>query len=330
MGSSVRATREEHLAALKRLLNESDAVERMLLDTVAGRRAPASQPARSMSGPYAFAPPRRRLRLVIGSTAIAALIAANVVALVLVSRQSHRTPRVATTSSPAHFVATASWAGRALSHDSKIVADPTMRVALTADRFTHVQTPTVSPSGTSLTFDYIVSTAELRAMASAGNPIDRALSSSVPIAVFGSGNDQVVVRQVSATSNADIAARRSTDRETRLTAERQLLTNPAIRASGAARAALQAGQLDLRAATILALMANSSHLDIISVNLDVPEQAAGLPARSIDVQTDAPADVQAMLSNLPALYRPIADTVLPSGTHRMVWSINPEPPTALN
>jgi hypothetical protein len=156
------------------------------------------------------------------------------------------------------------------------------------------------------------------------------LQSSLPIAVFGSGPDQVVVRQVSTTSAAASAARRAADGQTRRTAERQLLINPAVRASGSARAALAAGALDLRAATVLALMANASHVKLLSVNVNVPERAAGLPARSVDVQADAGADMQATVSSLPPLYRPISDTQLPNGTHRMVWAIDPEPPAALN
>ncbi len=326
-----RPTKDEHVAELKRLLKKSAALETMLRDTVAGRKAAPVSDGPDPLQSIADAPqPRRRVRLAIGAAAVVALVAANAIALVHVHNRSPQTKRVVPASSPANVVAAASWVGRELSHNSRIVADPAMSAILAANRFTHAQTPAASPSGTALTFDYIASTAALRAAASAGGPIDRALSSSLPIALFGSGSDQVVVRQVSSASAADIAARRTSDSETRRTAEQQLLNNPAIRAREAARTALQAGQLDLRAATILALMANSSHVDILSVNVDEPERAAGLPARSVDVQTDAAAEVQAMLSNLPPLYQPVADTQLPDGTHRMVWSINPEPPPPLN
>jgi hypothetical protein len=77
-------------------------------------------------------------------------------------------------------------------------------------------------------------------------------------------------------------------------------------------------------------MANSSHVNIVSVNTDEPEQAAGLPARTVDVRTNAAPAVQAMLSNLPSSYQPSTDTPLPNGTHRMVWPIDPEPPAVLN
>jgi hypothetical protein len=277
----------------------------------------------------------------------AALMAVTVAALVHVSHRSSGAVRATTGSTAATaataatvaspvavvapaVVAAASWAALELSRDATIVADSATRATLAANRFTHVQTPAATLPGTALTFDYIVSTAALRAVAVPGSPIDRALNSSLPIAVFGSGSDQVVVRQVSTAPSAEVAARRSTDLETRRSAERQLLSNPAIRVSGPARAQLQAGQLDLRAATVIALMANSSHVEILSVNVDEPERAAGLPARSVDVRTDAAAGVQVMPSNLPPLYKPIADTLSPNGTHRLVWSISPEAPAALN
>jgi hypothetical protein len=236
---------------------------------------------------------------------------------------------------PTEVNAAAAWAGRELSRDAKIIADPAIRAALTADRFVHIQTPTATSAGgaraqVAPTFDYVVSTAALRATARSGNAVDRALKSSLPIAVFGSGANQVVVRQVSTRSGAESVGRRTAERQARRTAERQLLTNPAIHAHAAARIALQAGLLDLRAATVLVLMANSSHVDIVSVNADEPEQAAGLPARSVDVWTDAAPAVQAMLSNLPPSYQPSGDTRLPNGTHRMVWPIDPEPPTGLD
>jgi hypothetical protein len=325
-------TRAEHLAELKRLLAESVAIEAMLRDTVAGRRPPTSVPStRATSEPPGTEKPRRRMRLALGGVAIAALVAANAIALVV--HANDRSPRAAAARPsvvPPRAVAAASWASVELSHNAKVLADPALRARLRSDRFTQVTTPADSSSGTALTFDYIVSTPALRAQASTGNPIDRALRSSVPVALFGSGRDQVVVRQASTASAADIAARRVVDGETRRIAERQLLINPAVRARGPAGAALSAGQLDLRAATVLALMANASHIELLTVNVNEPERAAGLPARSIDVRADDGADMQATVNSLPPLYRPISDTQLPNSTHRMVWALDPEPPPALN
>ncbi|MDQ2750989.1 MAG: hypothetical protein M3Y44_15890 [Actinomycetota bacterium] len=323
-----------HLSdGLLQLLDDCVALQALSRDAVT---APVGPPPPGETAKFQFGPwqssggPGRNLRLAFGVAVVTVLVVVDGAALVHVNRRTAGTVRVANLSSPAHVVAAASWAARELSHDSKIVADPAMHATLAADRFIHVQTPAPSSSGTALAFDYIVSTAALRATAKAGNPIYRALSSSVPIAVFGSGGDQIVVRQVSTAPSAGIAVRRSIASDSRRTAERQLLTNPAIRADGPARAALRAGQLDLRAATVLALMANSSHVDIVSVNVDEPERAAGLPARSVDVRTDADAGSQVFPSTLPSLYQPITDRLLPDGTHRLVWAIDPEPAPALN
>lgn len=325
-----RPTKAEQIGELRRLLDESAAVEAMLLDTVAGRKPPTTAVPGNVGSAATAQPKTRRRARFVGAVLVVVLVVVNAVALTRLNHDSKPTAEIgAAPRTPTVIAAALSWVGRELSRNAKFVADPAVRARLVADRFTHVQTPAGS-SGAAFGFDYVISTAALRLTAAAAVPVRRALETSLPIAVFGSGADQVVVRQVLSVSKKDIAERRSADQQIRRTAEQQLLVNPAIRASGAARAALQTGQLDLRAATVLALIANSSHLVIISVNVDKAEQAAGLPARSVDIQTDAPDNVQAMLANLPPSYQPSKNTRLPNGTHRMAWSIDPEPPPALN
>jgi hypothetical protein len=335
-------------AELKRLLRDSVALEKLLRDSMAVRAgATPTAPRPAESRPSAGR--RRRVLLAAGAAAVATGLIVNTVALVHLSLRSPKhahvaaapgtsgapgTPGTSGTSAAVEINAAAAWAGRELSHDAQIVADPGMTAALTARGFAHIQTVSAGSAGTSrtvaLTFDYVASTAALRADAASGNAVERALNSSLPVAAFGSGARQVILQQVSSDATAEIASRRSDDERNRRTAEQQLLANSAIHVSGAARTALQGGALDLRAATVLALMANTSHVDLLSVNVDGPEQAAGLPARSIDVRTDAASAVQAMLSNLPPSYAPSADTRLPNGTDRIVWPLDPEPPTVLN
>jgi hypothetical protein len=270
-----------------------------------------------------------------GAAVLAVLFVVDTIALthLLVQDRSRVVAPTKVAPNPPEINAAVAWAGRELAHSVKILTNPTMRTALTARGFTNVLTATALAGGTAptrVTFDYAVSTPALRAAARSGDPVKRALNVSVPIAVFGSGRHQVVVRQVSTVSPAEVASRQAADLRRRRAGERQLLTNPAIRARPPALTALRAGQLDLRAATVIVLMANSSHVEIVSVHADEPERAAGLPARSVDVRTDADAAVEALLSNLPSSYRPTSDTRLPDGTHRMVWPIDPEPPTGLN
>jgi hypothetical protein len=328
-----RMPQGEYLSGgLKKLLDDSVALEKLLRDTVEAQRTrPPVGTERFHVGLWrGSGGSGQRLRRTIATIVLAALAAIAIFGLLNLKHRSSPSVKVGAAAIPAEIVTAVSWTGRELPHDAKILADPTVRAELAADGFTHVQTAVASSSAATLTFDYAVSTPALRNMARTGNSIDRALQGSLPVAAFSSGARQVVVRQVSTTSSAANAALRSTDSETRRSAERELLSNPAVRALGPARTALQAGELDLRAATILALMANSSHVDLISVNVDAAERAAGLPARSVDVRTDAAGAVRAMLNNLPPLYEPIADTQLPNGTYRMTWSLDPEPPPKLN
>ena len=91
---------------------------------------------------------------------------------------------------------------------------------------------------------------------------------------------------------------------------------------------LAAGGLDLRPATVLALLANSSTVELDAITVDPAEQAAGLPARAIEIRTDNATAAQAVISNLPVAYKPTGDTLLPDGAEGLVWPITPIPPSA--
>ncbi|PZS16435.1 MAG: hypothetical protein DLM57_10435 [Pseudonocardiales bacterium] len=341
------ANDEEPAGGLERLMRDAVALERLIGDALEGLNTPAPNGARAFRLARQRGPRRRgALFLAIGAAAVSVMLVVGTLALVYVLHRSPRTqeaanvpnavvvPHAVVVPNAAEVNAAAAWAARELPHAAQLVADPDMRNALNGVGFSNVRTASAaleasSRNNTPLSFDYVVSSAALRAVDRANGPVARALQASLPIAVFGSGPHQLVVRQASTESAADIASRRRADDQIRLTAGRQLLANPAIRASRAVEAVLEAGALDLRAATVLALMANSSHVNILTVNIDKPEQAAGLPARSIDVRTDAAPAVQAMLSNLSPSYRPSV-TQLPNGSNRIVWPIMPIPPVALN
>lgn len=287
-------------------------------------------------------PPHRRGRTILVICAVVAIIAAGSIAFaVLHSSGDAKSPgHPAAASAPAasgpepvttapvalssSVAAAIEWARVQLPHDVPIVADPQTGSALSAAGFTQVgaaaSTTTAVP-----TFVYLFDTAAVRAAASANQAIAAAVSSSVAVADFGSAADQVDVRQAVTDSAAVVGARKATDATTRRTAEQELLRNPAVTASGNAVAALQQGQLDLRAATVLAYLANSTTVRLGNVSINGPEQAAGLPVRSIDVTIGAPAVMQTIVSGLPVAYQPTSVTQLSTGAARMVWPIAAEP-----
>jgi hypothetical protein len=302
-----------------------------------GRRVvvDAGPPRRTDSG----ADPRwGRIPLgVAGAVVIAETVAAIIALTVLGSRSgpAHDVVTRSDASSPdaSYIVAAVSWADHELPHGAAIVADPRVSSAMTAQGFRHLITADPARAhGTEIrpAADYVVSTEALRRAAATDSGVQNALRSSVPVAAFGSGTQGVVVRQVSKLSAAKVAALRSADRQSRRTAEHQLLANPAVLATGTALSALRQGELDIRCAAVLALMASTGKVELISVDVNAAEQAAGLPARTVDVRSAAPLRVQALLEKVPPAYRPIRDVDRPNGAHRMTWPIDPTPSPVLN
>ena len=247
---------------------------------------PALKALQDFSAARAAGPPRRTRRpylLAFGAVLVAILLVVGAVAFVNRSHRSSHDRAITGAPTSAQVDTASGWAARELTHHARILADSKSRAVLVADGFDNVIAGTANAGGAELSFDYVLATPALRTSARSNGAVARALHSSVPIAVFGTGKQQVIVRQVHSgsihrvqTSRASVAIRRS--------AGRQLLANPALHVVGAARTVLQTGGLDFRAATVLAVMAGSAHVSILSINVSQPEHAAGLPARSMDVR----------------------------------------------
>jgi hypothetical protein len=172
--------------------------------------------------------------------------------------------------------------------------------------------------------DYVVETPRLRAEASTSSPLRAALDSEAPVAKFGRGGDQVVVARLlpdGQTAEADVTDRR--------TAGSQLLQNPHVQISAAARGAFASGVVDLRAATLLALMAQNGDVTVRAVERVPAEDAAGLPVRQLVLSFADPSAVADVLARLPASYRPSA--VTGSNTScRLTWPVQVPPLTSVH
>jgi hypothetical protein len=283
-------------------------------------------------------PGTRQLRLLAVAVAGALMLVAAIVVAFLTTRGSkattaQHTSQAAQPTAPADAAeirSAAAWAGRELPHNAQILTDPDAAAPLVAAGFVNVHAISAQAANSpAQTFEYVVVGPTLRQSANTDGAAMSALNASLPVAAFGAGANEVVIRQASA-DPAAVIARKAVDAETRRTAEAELLRNPAVQASGAASAALQSGALDLRAATVLAFLANSSHVVFTNVTADPPEQAAGLPIRSIDISSDAPAAMQTILSTLPLSYQPMSMTRLSDGAERVVWPLDAEPPLGLH
>ena len=164
--------------------------------------------------------------------------------------------------------------------------------------------------------DVLVSTGVVRRMF--GQSL-AAITSAQPLAVFGSGSDQVEVTAVALAGSGDYAQRLAVDRAARRQIGATLAHNARITlASPAAGTALSTGLVDSRLCSLLALLGATHKITVASfagpgpgVGVDLPDPAMVLS--TVDGQpaagTSAPA--QALLALLKAQdppYRPMSVT----------------------
>jgi hypothetical protein len=297
-------------------------------------------------------PKRRRWLLLAVGALVVAIVAAVVVAIVLNKKDSTSStkPAAGATSAAAptapsvaastaasstpqspDVTAAIAWARQQLPLSSTLLADAQTAVALKAAGFTVFSAADLASAGASApAFEYLVDTPALRQLAVTTPAASAALGAAVPVALFGPASNQVAIRQAVLDSATVVSARQAADEKFRSTAEAELLHNPAIHSSGSAAAALQSASLDLRAATVLAYVANSSTVQFANVTASAPETAAGLPIRSIDIKVTSQAVMQTIISGLPIAYQPSSVTTLSGGAVRMVWPITAEPLPSLS
>jgi hypothetical protein len=209
------------------------------------------------------------------------------------------------------------WMSGAVPHSAVVLADATTTAQLARYGFAH--------AGTSTHAAYTVSTPALRRTAATDGAIATVLQQAVPIAVFPTDAGQIVVGAVSDVAPSTLAEHRSDDAQLRTGAGRGLLANPNFVASPAASSVLSAGRLDLRPATVLALMAAEGKVQLRSVTSVAAETAAGLPARTVTFVATPAAEQRALLLGLSQAYRPLTWTHQPDGSYTATWSIRPDP-----
>jgi hypothetical protein len=223
------------------------------------------------------------------------------------------TPAAQPAARPSLSAQAAAWVVRELPSSEPVLADAAVSRVLARHGF--------HPVGTDAIAAFVVSTPALRAAALNFPALARTLDSSVPVAVLGSGADEVVVRQVAAVTPAQMAA----DARARRSAENELLTNPSFSAGAQAAVLMRAGELDWRCATFLAITASTDRVRLLRVNVDAAEQAAGLPARSIDVRTTSDDRLRAFIRDASVDYRLASARHLADGSWQLSWPVDATP-----
>jgi hypothetical protein len=129
-------------------------------------------------------------------------------------------------------------------------------------------------------------------------------------------------------AQAALSTRLTRDLHERALAAAALLHNPRVTATAGARAALRRGQLDMRAATLLALLTARTPVRIDTITSRPPEEAAGRPARSVTLSVADPAALAATTHMLTGDYTPALVTTA-SGSTRLDWPVGLAPNAGL-
>ena len=180
----------------------------------------------------------------------------------------------------------AAWVARQVSRDAIVACDPAMCSALLAQGITSGNLLELGPATPDpLGSDVVVATAAVRSQF--GGRLASVYAPGI-LASFGSGSLRIDVRAVAPDGAAAYQAALAGDLAARRVVGRELLGNPHLRVSPAARAALRAGQVDPRLLTTLAVLAATSPASTGPVRVSAfgdsgPGASAGMPLRSAQI-----------------------------------------------
>jgi hypothetical protein len=195
----------------------------------------------------------------------------------------------------------AAWVAQQVSPAAIVSCDPAMCSALQADGVPSSQLLVlVLADADPLGSEVVVATSAVRSQFGA-----RLISVYAPevIASFGSGTGRIDIRAIAPDGSAAFESAEPADSAARITAGRQLLQNKRITASGTARAALNAGDVDPRLLVTLAGLAAEQQVSILSFD-DPSPGAAGVPLRGAGLAVTTRAKQRMLLSFLRAQQGP--------------------------
>jgi len=127
------------------------------------------------------------------------------------------------------------------------------------------------------------------------------------IASFGSGAGRVDVRYIAPDGSQAFEAQLTTDRQNRIAAGEQLLTNNHVLASAEARKALLGGQVDPRLLVTLGTLAGLMRIQLVTFDDPSPGASSDVPLRGAELGANAATGLPAMVAFLKAqqdLYAP--------------------------
>jgi hypothetical protein len=175
----------------------------------------------------------------------------------------------------------ATWVARQVAADAIVACDPAMCSALqgkgvSASRLLVLQSGNADPLGS----DVVMATAAVRNQF--GNRLASVYAPEV-LTSFGHGSAQVVIRAVAPDGAAAYRAALQADVRARTAVGQQLIHNPRLQVSAAARRQLAAGEVDTRLLSTLATLAALHPIYIAGFGGSAAHASAGVPLRTADI-----------------------------------------------
>jgi hypothetical protein len=247
------------------------------------------------------------------------------IALYITTRGSspHRSPPPGLVAANAPVRQAEAWIKANLARDAPLSAEASVAAALDKQGFRAHTFRSGGPWGADR---FLVSSPAIRTDIARGLAASAARISSVPLAVFGALAGRVEVRLIVPGRASSLEARLARDVRDRLGAGHALLANPRVTTDPGPQAVLRDGRLDMRAATVLALIATNTEVHVRDLALDKPEAAAGRPVRTVTLSLRNAAALTQTLRMLPHAYAP-RDISAPVGAScELTWSVGLAPP----
>ena len=245
------------------------------------------------------------------------------------------TPAAIRAAAAAHTAA-ARWITTQVSADAIVSCDPQMCAVLEAHR---IPAGRLLPLGGSnpapLGSDLIVSTAAVRG--EFGARLNRVYA-PVVLASFGTGSAKTAIRVVASDGAAAYMRSLRADMAQRAFVGRQLLQNPRLQASGPARRALAAGQVDSRLLAAFAALARLYRVDVVDFPKASSGASPGMPLRAVDIAPAGPgighrpnmmASLARFMRNQLAQYQPASVSIVPLASGRPVLRVEYGAPSPL-
>jgi hypothetical protein len=248
--------------------------------------------------------PRRRLLVVLSALAAMALGAGITLAFTGTNQQASPGARPSDPAQPTPLqqaadnrLAAAKWVANQMSTSEIVSCDLEMCGELQQQRFPAGQLMVLSPTAPDpLGSEVVIATPAIQSQF--GVRLATVYAPQV-LASFGSGPEQVVVRDIAPDGAAAFNAQLAKDRQDRIGAGSQLLRNSNIHANAATRTQLLAGQVDPRLLVTLGYLASKISLKLVAFDDKSPGEGYAVPLRGAEISA-TPAGLSEILQILDA------------------------------